>query len=96
MSAGSHNREQYREVKVDRIESINFADYDLCLCDEMRVPAKSSTYLMLRNLSFDIVQQRQLLASNGDSDCALAESTVATGVYPMPVSPFCAHRWRLP
>lgn len=43
----------------------NLADYGLCLHGEARVPVKSTADLMLRNLSFGMVRQRQQLGMIG-------------------------------
>ncbi|MFJ6416380.1 hypothetical protein [Paeniglutamicibacter sp. NPDC091659] len=43
----------------------NLADYGLCIYGETRVPAKSATDLLMRNLSFGIVRQRQQLGMVG-------------------------------
>ncbi|GAA1496186.1 hypothetical protein [Paeniglutamicibacter kerguelensis] len=43
----------------------NLADYGLCIYGETRVPAKSTTDLLMRNLSFGIVRQRQQLGMIG-------------------------------
>lgn len=43
----------------------NLASYGLCLFGEARVPAKSTPDLMMRNLSFGMVRQRQQLGMVG-------------------------------
>lgn len=43
----------------------NLAGYGLCIHGETRVPAKSTADLMMRNLSFGIVRQRQQLGMIG-------------------------------
>jgi len=43
----------------------NLADYGLCIYGEARVPAKSTADLLMRNLSFGIVRQRQQLGMIG-------------------------------
>ncbi|MFF5790608.1 hypothetical protein ACFY5D_01025 [Paeniglutamicibacter sp. NPDC012692] len=43
----------------------NLADYRLCIYGETRVPAKTPTDLLMRNLSFGIVRQRQQLGMIG-------------------------------
>ncbi|MHA7304838.1 hypothetical protein ACX80E_06290 [Arthrobacter sp. TMN-49] len=43
----------------------NLADYGLCIYGETRLPAKSTADLMMRNLSFGMVRQRQQLGMIG-------------------------------
>ena len=43
----------------------NLADYGLCIFGEARVPAKATADLMMRNLSFGMVRQRQQLGMVG-------------------------------
>lgn len=43
----------------------NLAEYGLCIYGETRVPAKTAADLMMRNLSFGIVRQRQQLGMIG-------------------------------
>lgn len=58
----------YSDQELWRMQCLsgdNLADYGLCLYGETRVPAKAMADLMMRNLSFGLVRQRQQLGMVG-------------------------------